>query len=868
MRMKSKSSLNRALLLTTILFAPAMLAGAQEAADEPVPADDGGEIVVLGRFIPEPMRETPEVATFLSTQDLERQGDDNAALALTRLTGLSVISDRFVYVRGLGDRYSSALLNGSPLPSPEPLRRQVPLDLFPSNILDGAAVQKTFSPNYPGEFGGGVIDLRTLRQPANAFFTAKLTSGGNTESTDKRGLTYFGEESDWTGVGDGVHSIPNALQAAVDLNLPINEANFSDAALEALGESLINSPVTVIQRDYLDPDFEAELTAGGSVDVGKYNFGFVGAAGYDSSMRTQRALRQDVVGGVLGKSFDVVATNWDVVFNLFGSASAGWEGNEITLTGFLVRSTTKRAQIREGFDLNAGDPDLVEVHDESTGWYERQLASVQLAGEHEFGNLEVSWRTAFAESQREAPHERDLRLFSVSGGPFQYSRDGANTTRYSDLTDEVASAGLDAAYTIPLSEQRDLVLSGGYAYSDTQREYDLLTFAFRNSDQLPTDVQEARPDFLFSPDNIDPARFVLEEATGPNDSYDAELTVQAAYLQARADILPLVNASIGVRYEDAEENVITGNRFGPTAATGAPVSLANAYWLPAATVTWNFAEDLQLRLGYSQTIARPQFRELAVSGYLDPDTDRQYAGNPFLEDSEFKNYDARIEYYFGRGQFVTAGAYYKAIEKPIEEVVIVDPSGSGTLTRFINAPEATLYGAEIEYRTKFDSPFEVPFLEGVAWLIAANYTYTYSEVNGQEELIRSPIPPFALTTAGSLGIEDGTQLQGTPENIANVQLGLETPQTQLTLLIGWVDERILRRGLGSVPSVKERPGTNIDLVYRRDFEVAGAEFTLGLSGRNLLDEQHEEFQSSALGRTEVNTYDRGRSFSVSLGAKF
>ena len=94
------------------------------------------------------------IANFLSMEDLDRTGDSNAAQALMRLTGLSVASGRYVYVRGLGDRYSAALLNGASLPSPDPLRRQVPLDLFPSNILAGATVQKTFSPNYPGEFGG------------------------------------------------------------------------------------------------------------------------------------------------------------------------------------------------------------------------------------------------------------------------------------------------------------------------------------------------------------------------------------------------------------------------------------------------------------------------------------------------------------------------------------------------------------------------------------------------------------------------------------------------------------------------------------------------------------------------------------------
>ena len=168
---------NKWLLSTAIVLALAPMVAAQEANP---PADPPAEesrtlqtVVVRGQFIPEPQRETSQVATFLSTEDLTRQGDANAALALTRLSGLSIVSGRFAYVRGLGDRYSSALLNGSPLPSPEPLRRTVPLDLFPSSVLAGAAVQKTFSANYPGEFGGGVIDLQTLRQPAENFLTVK-----------------------------------------------------------------------------------------------------------------------------------------------------------------------------------------------------------------------------------------------------------------------------------------------------------------------------------------------------------------------------------------------------------------------------------------------------------------------------------------------------------------------------------------------------------------------------------------------------------------------------------------------------------------------------------------------------------------------
>ncbi|MBL8549605.1 MAG: TonB-dependent receptor [Hyphomonadaceae bacterium] len=854
--------------------APAATQEAAPPADVP-PADDdaaidaSGEVTVLGRFIPQPMQQTSEVATFLSAEDLSRQGDDNAALALTRLTGLSVVQGRFVYVRGLGDRYSSALLNGSPLPSPEPLRRQVPLDLFPSNILDGATVQKTFSPNYPGEFGGGIIDLRTLRLPSAPFLTLKVGTDGNTESTDKRGVFYYGEDSDWSGIADGARDIPGPLAAAIGTGRRINSTNFTGAQLETIGESLTNSPLTVVQSGPLDPDFEGEATMGTSLDLDNgANVGLVGVIGYDSSWRTRRAKRIGVQGDALQTDFDAVSSAWDIVFNLFGSASYSTEDHEIALTGLLVRSSTKDTELEDGCDVDVDPACATSIHNETTSWYERQLASVQLSGEHTFGALEIDWRTAFAQSTRDAPYERGITYFVVNGAASYPGTADANITRFSELTDEVLSGGVDGAYTIPLSEERDLVLSAGAAYSNSVRDYSLLSFAFRNAiTQIPSDVLKARPDFLFSPDNIDPFRFEITEFTGRDDAYKARLTNMAAYVAADIDILPLVRASVGVRYEDASQLVRTGNRFGET-PFAAPVTLANTYWLPAATLTWNFAEDLQLRLGYSQTIARPQFRELAFTPYVDPETDRIYEGNPYLVDSEFQNYDARLEWYFGRGQFITGGVFYKQIENPIEEVLI---KADRVKTRFLNAPEAVLYGAEAEYRTTFAMPFELPFLGGAEWIFGVNYTYTFSEVQADAgALVVNPtvLPNLTFVPASQFQL-DGSQLQGTPKHIGNVQFGFQTDATQMTLLVGYVSERISRRGLGGLPTVYEDPGVNVDLTFRQDFAVGGSTISLGLSGRNLADIDHKEYQlSPTLGETDFNTYARGRSFSASLTAKF
>lgn len=880
-RRKPKLPLSKVLLVTSMLMAPG-IAQAQEAQPDPtpeadapvavtqdVPADEPSsgeenEIVVRGRFIPEPMRQTSEVAAFLSSEDLSRQGDSNAAAALTRLTGLTVSGGGFVVVRGLNERYSSALLNGSPLPSPEPLRRTVPLDLFPSNILDGASVQKTFSPNYPGEFGGGVINLRTVRQPSENFLNIKVGTGGNTETTLERGLVYYGERSDWSGLSDGLRDIPEPLAAAIARGARIQDSNFTAAELEAIGESFVNSPLTVVQSDKIDPDFEFETTAGGSVDFGKYNLGVVGVVGYDSSWRTQFAERQAVFGNALSRDFESQTTAWDVTTNALGSASLGWDENEITFTGLVIRSSTKEAQISQGFDTDVDPSGLTRPRKESTAWYERQLASAQINGEHAFGALDIDWRGAFAQSTREAPYERDV-TYDVVNGVARYSRLNQNATRFSELKDEIVSGGVDAGYTINLDERRELKLTGGISYQNNVRNYELLSFTF-GGPAIPVgdDVLTARVDFLFSPDNIDPLRFELIELTGADDAYKARLLVNAAYAAADMEVTSFLRAAVGVRYEDGSQFVRTFNRFGE--ASAAPVSIENEYYLPAATLTWNFAEDLQLRVGYSQTITRPQFRELAFSLYTDPESDREYRGNPALIDSEISNLDARLEYYFGRQQFVTFGGFYKDIERPIEEVII-PTTGSGETTRFINAPKAILYGAEAEYRTTFEMPFDIPFLKDASWLFSVNYTYTFSEVQAAAgDIVVDPSDGIGKP-ASAFGL-DGSKLQGTSENVANLQFGYDTGKSQLTLLVGWVDERIARRGLGALPSVIEYPGVNMDLVYRRDIKIGASDFTLGVSGRNLLGEDHEEYQNSALGRTEVNTYDRGRSLSLSLTAKF
>ncbi|MCC7269014.1 MAG: TonB-dependent receptor [Caulobacteraceae bacterium] len=872
------STLAGLLLATSALVAPAVAFAqqpqtAQEAPvpDEPVEEGTVDEIVVLGRFIPQPMRETSEVATFLGEEDLKRQGDDNAAVALTRVTGLSLVSGKFVYVRGLGERYSSALLNGSPLPSPEPLQRVVPLDLFPSNILSGTAVQKTYSVDHPGEFGGGVIDLTTLSIPNEPFINVGFSVGANSETTLKDGLTYYGSDTDFLGYDDGTRDTPDELDLALRSGKRISAGAFTPQELQRIGWSFINAPLNLIQRTSNVPnDFSADISGGRAFDTGWGTLGFVAVAGFDTSWRNRAGQQQEglVENGVIGvrTDYDYVSTQNDVVVNGLFSGAVQWGDNEVKWTNLYIHSTTKEARSRVGYDDGAGR----DVRDDYTEWFERSLISTQLTGAHEIGQFEVDWRGSFAKTTRDAPYEKGIRYRLIDGVYYHDASQEQNYTRFSEVEDQILSGGIDFKYTWALSDERDAVLSGGLYYSDNDRHAESREFRFLALDtSLPPEIQRERVDFLLSDFNIGPGGLQIRETTGAEGAaaYQAALEVAAGYVQADVEIIPLVRTAFGIRYEDATQSVTPRDLFGG-ASPFSPAPLENAYWLPAGTVTWNFYEDMQLRFGASKTIARPQFRELAPQQYLDPDSDRVFIGNPYLVDTELLNLDARYEWYFDRGQFITAGVFYKDLDKPVEAVI--NEAGSTVQQTYINAPKARLYGAELEVKKVFEPVMEGPFFGTKRWLVQANYTYTKSEVQVDAGDVVFPLAGGGSPRPAEELVRDGSQLQGQSEHLANLQFGWEDDeaQSQATLLVTYASDRITARGRPGQPDLVQEPGVMLDFTYRKGFTVRGYDLTFGVELRNLLGEEFIESQKLGGGEVFNNTYAIGTSASVSLSARF
>jgi outer membrane receptor protein involved in Fe transport len=346
--------------------------------------------------------------------------------------------------------------------------------------------------------------------------------------------------------------------------------------------------------------------------------------------------------------------------------------------------------------------------------------------------------------------------------------------------------------------------------------------------------------------------------------FDAALRVHAVYGMVRYTPTDRITIESGLRFEDGLQVASPDPRFAVITPDNT-TRIAEQYFLPSATVTWEAIDDLQLRLSASQTIARPQFRELVEQTYFDPESNRRFRGNPFLVDSELINVEARAEYYLGGPNRISVAGFYKDLDNPIESFLFTQPGV--TEIRFANAPSATLYGAEFDAAYGIDLYKWGGFFETKQFLILANYTYTQSELAVSDTDI-SPIPG-ATGQLSRLIFDDGAPLIGQSDHIANLSLGIEDTEKvqQFTVLLNYASERVTSRG-GALPDIVEDPGLTVDVVARSEFKVGGLPLELSLEARNIFGRDNFEFQEVNGNRAEFNTFEVGTRFSVGLKASF
>ena len=833
------------------------------------------ELVVSGSFIPDAKRNTSEISAVLDSSSIERAGDDNIAIALTRLAGLSLVRGKYVYVRGLGDRYSSASLNGLNLPSPEPLKRVVPLDLFPTSIIESSVVQKTYSADMPGEFGGGMVEIKTKAVPLDRIFEFSASTSFNTATSLKDdGLMYDGGE-DSLGYDNGIRSIPSSVQNAINNNLKLDRSNFNSTQLANFGREFENSALWVIQSGDVPLDESYSLTYGDSLDglgidqiinIPSATMGFMVTGGYKNSWDTQEGIRQTGDLQNVGGTVNVIVQN-DKTFRsttnditAYAMAVLGVETDlsELKYTGLYIHKGSKEARILQGYDSS----DSANVREDFTEFYERELTNHQLNFNKTFENgWNLNVGLSDGEAERDSPYERVV--FYEDGnndGVYLYDvNTGRNQTQFSMVEDQTTNVVIDLE--IPFGSST--FLRAGVESLENDRSAEVRSYRFLDAGgSIPGDGLDNRIDYIFADQNFDPNRLLVIENTASSSpaGYLGLLEVDSTYISVESKIGDNFEITAGIRHEDGLQQVNTFDLFTGVDST-IDRSIEEDYLLPSMTLTYlpEFDENLQFRLGLSQTIARPTFRELSPTLFIDVDTDRVIAGSLYLQDSEIDNIDLRAEYYFGLNQFLTAGIFYKDILNPIEETV--NESGDLIITSYQNVPSAEITGFEIEYEQIFEAIMD----SNNDLIVKFNYTDTDSEVivNPGDTYINNLGTSVNAQTLLANGRD--TRLQGQSDTIANFQIGLDNlqDQSEATLIFNYVSDRVRARGVDVLPDIIEEPPLLVDFTYSRVLAYPNYDLKLSLELRNLLD---EEYYASMRNVAIYDQYDLGQS--ASLGFKF
>ena len=797
------------------------------------------------------------VSEVLGSEQMSRAGDSDAGSALARVTGLTLVGGEFIFVRGLGERYSATLLNRSSVPSPDPSRKVVPMSLFPTGVIESIRVQKSYSPDMPGEFGGGSVDIRTNSIPDESFFKLSLSGSFLEGTTGRRGLTYQGGSRDWLGRDDGTRALPNIVAAAVAGDVPLIEATlfnpvgFSAEELEAFGDAF---PVIYDTTEIKNPpDHGLSFEGGLRGEWGDWSAGFLGALSWSQSWANREEIRRQYNIGEgelrLRDEFALSRTEHEVEGNVFLTTGINFrDEHEISWTSMLLRQTIDDVRKQVGFDQDTGG-----IVDTTTLEYEeRDLLSHQIEGSHRFpmfADVTLSWDVSDSRARRLSPDTR-IYLFEEdrrSPTGFVFSRRTDNNFRnYGDLRDEVFEYGADLE--LPLSfGATELTLSAGWRALDRDRDSDLRRFKFDGIQRFPLDARFADSlEDIINPDNINPEGLVIRESTRATDNSFALLDIEAAYGMFDLLLWERIRLSGGVRVEDWRQSAITFDLFNPD---GDPISanLESKDYLPSASVTLYVSERQQLIASYGETLIRPDLRELSPAEFTDPVLDAPVIGNPALQPSELVHYDLRYDFSPTPTELVSLGLFYKEIVNPIELIIL--PS-EALLVTFANADGAENYGVEFELRKNLG------FLN--RWLFQWSL-WDRLTVAGNASWIESNIQ---ISEQGILTSNDRA-LQGQSPYVLNSQISYihEEGGPEATLLYNVSGKRISEVGVLGQPDKYAQPFGQLDFTMAWPL---GDHATFKVKGQNLLDSTFKITQ----GDKTTQIYQKGRKYSVGLDIRF
>lgn len=802
---------------------------------DPVPASTEETIEIVDRIdtrkesaVLAVRRAAATVSDGVSSQEISRTPDSNAGDAMKRVVAVSVLDGKYVALRGLEGRYVTALLNGILLPSPEPDRNAVPLDLFPTSLLSTMTVVKSYSPELPGQFGGGTLSIDTSSFPTSFEMRIGISTSANTAATGQDGLSNANANGfrSFLGFDNGDRKLPSVI--------PRNRAvrDMDPAQTERIGEALPN--VWTPEEETVTPNLGLTAMVGDTVKLGGKRVGYLASGMF----RRQFNVRDGATAGVALVGDELVETDHldtklGVAESTLGAlVNTGVDltpNDEISLLGLYSHTGEDVSQFATGFNEQDGtDVDVTRL-----SYVARQLAFFQLHGKHLLDRsrrLELRWQGNFAKTSRDELDTRDIvyTLDATTNTRSYKDQPGSGQHFWQSLRDTAGGGGADVQIRLGPAQLK----AGGIAQL-SQRALGGRRFRFKYIGSSTT-VRNLPAEEMFAPQNIGP-EFELEEGTLQEDAYRASLDTYAGYAMSEVELHAKVRAIAGVRFERASQEMTNGSRYA-VAGLRTEVQRDDNDFLPAANLVFSPRADMNIRAAYSYTLTRPRFRELAPFLFFDYVRRRDISGNPDLLTTHIHNADLRWEWFPGEDEVFAASAFGKRFVDPIEQVA-ANINGDAT---FRNAEGGNLIGGEIEARTHLGR------ITGALrrFRVGTNVAVMRSrvELGADQMLLTNRTRP----------------LYGQSPFVVNVNLGYAHPAVgEITALYNVTGSRITDVGVEGIPDTVERPLHRVDLVAARALRK---DLKLKLSASNLLNQKVKLEQDAIL----VNTYTPGVSFSLGL----
>lgn len=854
-------------------------------------------------------RNSTVIQSGVSAEEMKRSPDKSSGDVIRRVSGSTIQDGKFAIIRGLADRYNMAMLNNVVLPSTEPDRKAFAFDVFPSNILDNIIIMKTGQPNLPSEWAGGLIQLNTKDVPEKSFINVSYGIGFNEGTTFKPFSTYEGSNTDFLGFDNGKRTLPKDFPGIIELNdirYDIN-AGRRDSTLVRLGKQINNSSWRVNQNTNAYPSQSLQISGGIAKRMKNIQFGGIFALSYSNTPQFSdgKRTRYDFSTSEIYYDFDDRRYNTSTATALLASLGVVIKNNhKISWKNIYTINSDNSVYQREGISIfNA-----TEMRRTSLEFISSRVFNTNLSGEHVFTDrkLRLRWNGGLVLINRDQPktlrysYERgyssDVPLGpNTVNDPYLYQiQNGGSDPKlsamfYSKLVEKVYNAGLDFSVPFKIGNTKH-VATAGYSYINRSRGFDARNlFTDYTSNNYNSDVmlRDENIDNIINQANFDNGKLTLNQVALPTDMYTASSQTHSAYAMVENNFGERFKAVWGFRFESFTQGLTAPTRIGIQIIPDDPnppiikskvedstytkTYFSGAYTadsvgkvkttfplLPSVNLIYKLNETMNVRASYSQSMSRPEFREVSPFIYYDFVRDVNLSGNVDLLQTFIHNVDLRYEWFLGKGQNINVSGFYKNFKNTIE----LTSRAAGGVPQFVygNAPSAFLAGVEVELRKNF--AFASSKLEDLTFVANVSYVYSRVDLNGiknnfSDELIRP--------------------MQGQSPYIVNLGLSYIHPKvgTGISVLYNQTGERLYASGEVGSPAWYEHWRPLLDLqISQRFWKNKGIiRFTIG----DLIAKPTLFYQNADLGKERqyqkekdkvIMSFSNFRNYSLQLSFNF